>query len=226
MLILLAWSYALVLATEKLGEETAAEFATNREQIIGQARSALEGEDYRTVIELADKHLTVNDSELNRLSAEAETALEERARAEAVKSDAEAEQRRAQRVADAAQRRDTQKQEGLAEEQRRAKMTNKELFESDSTEAFVRMEIDKDALRATLKDGKSAEFKDIYISFINDSPVTCGQVNAKNSFGGYNGFKRFISARHAGISVIEGENMEINAFADVWRQSCNNRIEM
>jgi len=121
VLFLLAWFYALVLVTDKLDEETAAEFAANREQIIAQATSALEREDYRSVIELADKHLTVNDSELNRLSAEAETALDERAQAEAAKREAEAaikeaelEQQRAQRETEARQRREREEQELLS----------------------------------------------------------------------------------------------------------------
>jgi len=123
VLFLLAWFYALVLVTDKLDEETAAEFAANREQIIAQATSALEREDYRSVIELADKHLTVNDSELNRLSAEAETALDERAQAEAAKREAEAaikeaelEQQRAQRETEARQRREREEQELLSQE--------------------------------------------------------------------------------------------------------------
>ena len=116
VLFLLAWFYALVLVTDKFDDETAAEFAANREQIIAQAKSALDGEDYGTVIELADKHLRINDSELNRLSAEAEAALEEIAQVEAAIKEAELEQQRAQREAEARQRREREEQERLSQE--------------------------------------------------------------------------------------------------------------
>lgn len=40
---------------------------------------------------------------------------------------------------------------------------------------------------ASLKDPESAQFRDIYIGMT----YACGQVNAKNSFGGYSGFVDF-----------------------------------
>ena len=47
----------------------------------------------------------------------------------------------------------------------------------------------KDAVRATLKDPASAQWKDVYA--ISDG-VACGQVNAKNAYGGYVGFRSFL----------------------------------
>lgn len=49
----------------------------------------------------------------------------------------------------------------------------------------------KIAVLAVLKDPSSAQFRNIYISKKTDD-VVCGEVNAKNSYGGYNGFKTFI----------------------------------
>jgi hypothetical protein len=46
----------------------------------------------------------------------------------------------------------------------------------------------KSAVKDRLKDPGSAEFRNIKF---NESGAVCGQFNAKNSFGGYTGFKQF-----------------------------------
>ncbi|NAW35014.1 hypothetical protein [Halomonas alimentaria] len=49
-------------------------------------------------------------------------------------------------------------------------------------------------VKQRLKDPESAKFKDIFLSVPDSDELnssTCGQVNAKNSFGGYNGYKWF-----------------------------------
>lgn len=55
------------------------------------------------------------------------------------------------------------------------------------------------AVRSALKDPASAQFKDIRIADVTGS--VCGQVNAKNSYGGYTGFKLF--ATNNGQTVID-----------------------
>lgn len=63
-----------------------------------------------------------------------------------------------------------------------------------------------------LKDPDSAEFR-------NQSRL-CGEVNAKNSFGGYIGFRRFIAANE-NMVVIQGDGrMDAADFDQVWKQSC------
>ncbi|HHV68920.1 MAG TPA: DUF4124 domain-containing protein [Ochrobactrum intermedium] len=47
------------------------------------------------------------------------------------------------------------------------------------------------AVRASLKDPDSANFNDL--QHVGDGRALCGQVNAKNSYGGYTGFKRFVA---------------------------------
>lgn len=52
----------------------------------------------------------------------------------------------------------------------------------------------KRAVKNTLKDQDSAEFKNVYANYTEKSGVVaCGQVNAKNSFGAFTGFKAFVS---------------------------------
>lgn len=56
----------------------------------------------------------------------------------------------------------------------------------------------KKAIAYTLTDPDSANFREVYVA--PNEVAVCGQVNAKNSFGGYVGFRRFIySPRKQGI---------------------------
>ncbi|QKU23068.1 hypothetical protein FOB19_12555 [Acinetobacter lwoffii] len=73
------------------------------------------------------------------------------------------------------------------------------------------MEVDaKIALKNFLKDPDSAQ--------IRNQHGFCGEVNSKNSFGGYTGFKRFIAS--SAIVAIDGENMESSEFQTVWEKFC------
>lgn len=66
-----------------------------------------------------------------------------------------------------------------------------------------------------LKDPESAKFRNEFLM----RDALCGEVNAKNSMGGYTGFKRFIS-HPKWIEVEEdGEENRTN-FAKTWEQNC------
>lgn len=71
------------------------------------------------------------------------------------------------------------------------------------------------AVRRELKDPGAAQFKDVRANYTEEfDVVACGQVNAKNEFGGYTGFRRFVSG---GQSVIlEGRDN----IADAWMGAC------
>lgn len=70
----------------------------------------------------------------------------------------------------------------------------------------------KRAVTNSLKDPNSAEFKNVYANYTDGyGVVACGYVNAKNSFGGYTGYKAFVSS---GQSVImEGQDDIKSAWA-------------
>lgn len=70
-------------------------------------------------------------------------------------------------------------------------------------------------VKAKLKDPESAVFQN---QFIGIKGAPCGEVNAKNSFGGFGGFKRYISAG-AELTVLESD-MESSEFETSWRQIC------
>jgi hypothetical protein len=71
------------------------------------------------------------------------------------------------------------------------------------------------AVRRELKDPDSAQFKDVRANYTEEfCVVACGRVNAKNEFGGYTGFQRFVLGD--GRVILEGRNN----VADAWVEAC------
>ena len=74
---------------------------------------------------------------------------------------------------------------------------------------------------AQLKDPESARFRNEFFSMSEhgENPVKslCGEFNAKNAYGGYPGFKRYIVAA-TGMVMIEGQ--ETDSFDPVWTVWC------
>lgn len=54
------------------------------------------------------------------------------------------------------------------------------------------------AVAYSLKDPESAKFRNVRVSPYMGGYVVCGEVNAKNSYGGYTGFTRFFGDADAG----------------------------
>lgn len=80
----------------------------------------------------------------------------------------------------------------------------------------------QEAAKAKLKDPGSAQFRAVYFNRGKDGlPVTCGEVNSKNSFGGYSGHQKFISAGNPELTYLE-EQMAAGDFAKVWNTLCVN----
>lgn len=67
------------------------------------------------------------------------------------------------------------------------------------------------SVKSSLKDPDSAQFQNV--------KGYCGEVNAKNSYGGYTGFKRFISVD--GNTVIESDEDDPLEFALGWEAYCS-----
>jgi hypothetical protein len=70
----------------------------------------------------------------------------------------------------------------------------------------------KTAVTDELKDPESARFRGVQI--VRGS--VCGEVNAKNSMGGYVGFKRFVAI--AGVVVTFDD--ERSPFQSMWEAAC------
>ena len=82
--------------------------------------------------------------------------------------------------------------------------------ESDSSRRIDIQTDSRIALKNYLKDPESAE--------IRNHNGNCGEVNSKNSFGGYTGFRRFIAS--SAIVAVEGENMNADEFQKAWETVC------
>ncbi len=64
-----------------------------------------------------------------------------------------------------------------------------------------------------LKDPSSARYRNITYRTRNGLPVLCGEVNARNSFGGYTGFEFFIAIGN--VVQIGGRDMH-----GLWNEFC------
>ncbi|MDE9429658.1 hypothetical protein [Xenorhabdus bovienii] len=73
------------------------------------------------------------------------------------------------------------------------------------------------SLRNSLKDPDSAIFEYIYPSSQHDD-IACGMVNAKNSYGGYTGKKKFIVNINNDTVVIDSDS---ELFSSKWDEFCD-----
>ena len=89
---------------------------------------------------------------------------------------------------------------------------------SQSSKEFAWMELGKDMVREKLKDPDSARFRNVFFNRGRDNvPIACGEVNARNSFGGYTGFERFLSAGSRDLTLLESEASD---FGVQWSRFC------
>lgn len=80
------------------------------------------------------------------------------------------------------------------------------------------LEIIHQNVKSVLRDPSSAEFRnDTKYKSKQGDEFNCGEVNAKNGFGGYTGFNKYISNEH--IYHIDS-NSSHNIFDKFWEESC------
>lgn len=77
----------------------------------------------------------------------------------------------------------------------------------------------KRAILNSVKDSDSVIFKDVFYNYTEKvGSVACGRFKAKNSFGAYTGYKRFISS--GTTTFIEGQNNTNPPFPKLWIMAC------
>lgn len=81
----------------------------------------------------------------------------------------------------------------------------------------------KQAITQDLKDPDATQFRRLLISD-GQVPKLCGELNGKNSYGGYVGFKRFITTEKAEIRVIEGQGIDASSFERTWLFYCKENL--
>lgn len=92
------------------------------------------------------------------------------------------------------------------------------LFASEQTSSRVDVDVAKaeEKVRALLKDPQSAQFQ--------NQKGNCGEVNSKNSFGGYVGFTRYVYYPNKDIVFIESDAKDSLTTPEVmdvlWKSDC------
>lgn len=103
-----------------------------------------------------------------------------------------------------------QKEKEKAEEKRAVEQRVKQ-SQNEARDRQFSNEVDSEiALKKFLKDPDSAE--------IRNRNGYCGEVNSKNGFGGFTGFKRYIAS--PAIVAVEDENMSSTEFDKAWQEVC------
>lgn len=88
----------------------------------------------------------------------------------------------------------------------------KDAERQEKIEEMNRVSLGENKLKDSLKDPSSAEIKN---SRSGKSGVTCGEVNAKNSFGAFTGYKNFIQI--GSTTLIDDGSSE---FTKEWNEMC------
>lgn len=110
------------------------------------------------------------------------------------------------------------------------RVVGKEARNEDSCEEAGRQYADKtlqqiwiiksqEAIQRRLKDPDSAEFRNVEFYSGGSVPVACGEVNAKNGFGGYTGFERFI-ASGTKLAILASDMQSPTEMQNIWVKMC------
>jgi hypothetical protein len=79
----------------------------------------------------------------------------------------------------------------------------------------------KTALSADFKDPSSAQYRGMFVSG-EAMPVLCGEVNAKNSYGAYVGFRRFYATGKPFLNSVESAKSDM-VFEGMWPSMCGEK---
>jgi nitrate reductase NapE component len=74
-------------------------------------------------------------------------------------------------------------------------------------------------IRKTLRDPEAAKFRNTAVFFGSGTPMVCGEVNARNGVGGYNGYEPFF-ASGVTIPLITRSSMIEGEFQPAWQKIC------
>jgi hypothetical protein len=78
----------------------------------------------------------------------------------------------------------------------------------------------QDAVAAKMMDPNSVQFKDLahYIVGEKKLDAVCGSYNAKNAYGGYVGFRKFMVI--AGVTMLRKDDVTAKYFDGLWDDTC------
>lgn len=90
---------------------------------------------------------------------------------------------------------------------------SKKAADEAAMQEIKKQRLAKEFLIPHLKDPESAQLR--------NQKGLCGEVNAKNSFGGYAGFKRFIAGGENLVFLEDDKRLEAGAFQAAWDKFCS-----
>ncbi len=105
----------------------------------------------------------------------------------------------------------------LAESEATAKMLAE--IKAGNYGSFVQQA--KTALSADFKDPSTAQYRGLFLSG-EAMPVLCGEVNAKNSYGAYVGFRRFYATGKPFLNSVESPKSDM-VFEGMWPSMCGDK---
>jgi hypothetical protein len=88
---------------------------------------------------------------------------------------------------------------------------------ADEFKQYAWISSSEQSVKEKLRDPDSAEFRNVRFYSGAGVPVSCGEVNAKNGFGGYTGFERFV-AMGPEMAYLDSEVAE--GIGEVWNKFC------
>ena len=80
----------------------------------------------------------------------------------------------------------------------------------------------KAAITVSFKDPASAQFQSLFLSG-KTLPVLCGEVNGRNSYGGFVGFRRFYATGQPSLNDVENPRDDF-VFARMWPSMCGEKV--
>jgi hypothetical protein len=86
----------------------------------------------------------------------------------------------------------------------------------DKGKQIAWIDMSQGAIKSRLKDPDSAQFRNVYFTDASGGPMVCGEVNSKNSYGGYVGFQRFVASGDT-LAFLE---KEVKDFHKIWVKFC------
>lgn len=201
----------------------------SREKIIASIKTALSENNYHYVIEETDKYLGTGNEEIKELGVQARELLEVAEMQETKSILAELKDIPIKEYA--ANKSLYQKLVNLNPDNEKyadklsfysekldPKKTSQEADQDNGIKEQVWVIKGKAAVRSMLKDSDSAEFRNVYFHrAAKGVPVTCGEVNSKNSVGEYSGYQKFVSGGEARLTFLEEE---VDDFKRVWKDLC------
>lgn len=105
---------------------------------------------------------------------------------------------------------------GYAEKKSKPKPNKAEVLMHLATEQIKHNAIQKDSIEIR---------SHIFVNKSKYGAAACGEVNGKNSFGGFTGWKKFVITELSPQVIIDSSHKDADKFAQLWNNACFEKEE-